>query len=118
MKFKALLSGFIFLLASFTVMAGSGHDHGHGHGHSHGPVDKDMAVKKATRIVNSLAARKTIEKSWGNIKVNSIEKKKFKGKMEWVATFVNDKVADVKKRKLYIFLTLGGDYIAANYTGK
>lgn len=42
----------------------------------------------------------------------------FDGDTEWVVVFVNDKIADTDKQKLYVFLTLGGDYIAANYTGK
>jgi hypothetical protein len=42
----------------------------------------------------------------------------FKGNPEWVAVFVNDEITDPDKRTLYIYLTLGGDYIAANYTGE
>jgi len=118
MKFKVLLLGLLFGLTSLTAMAGSGHDHGHGHGHSQASINQDVAVLKATKIVNNLVERNTIEKSWKTIKLNSIEKKVFKGKSEWVASFVNKKVTDVKKQKLYVFLTLGGDYIAANYTGK
>jgi hypothetical protein len=41
----------------------------------------------------------------------------FNGEPEWVAVFVNDKITDTEKRKFYVFLTLGGDYIAANFTG-
>ena len=116
MNFKKLLIGFFIGLVSSTVMAGSGHDHGHSH--SHGPVDQDTAILKATKIVKNLVTRKTIEKSWSDTKLSLIEKKVFNGKAEWVAMFVNNNVADVKKRKLYIFLTIGGDYIAANYTGQ
>jgi len=118
MKFKTLLLGFFLGLAPFTVIAGSGHDHGHGHGHSQGPIDQDAAVLKATKIVNNLVEKSTLEKSWKSIKLNLIEKKVFQEKTEWVATFVNNKVTDVNKQKLYVFLTLSGDYIAANYTGK
>jgi hypothetical protein len=35
-----------------------------------------------------------------------------------VAVFVNDKITDPAKQKLYVFMTLGGDYLAANYTGE
>jgi len=118
MKFKVLIISLFFGLTSHTAMAGSGHDHGHGHGHSRAPIDQDTAVLKATKIVTNLVERNTIEKSWKTIKLNLIEKKVFNGKTEWVATFVNNKVSDVKKQKLYVFLTLGGDYIAANYTGE
>jgi len=116
MNFKTLLLGFFLGLAPFMVMAGSGHDHDHGH--AHGPVDQDTAILKATKILESLVTKNVIEQSWKTIKLSSIEKKVFKDDTEWVASFENNKIADVKKRKLYIFLTLGGDYIAANYTGK
>ena len=42
--------------------------------------------------------------------------KKFLSQTEWVVTFTNEK--NVKKKKLYIFLKLNGEYIAANFTGK
>ena len=38
-------------------------------------------------------------------------------KKEWVVVFTNEKVKDPKEKMLYIFLTLDGQYIAANYTG-
>jgi len=32
--------------------------------------------------------------------------------------YINKKITDTEKQKLYVFLTIGGEYIAANYTGK
>ena len=61
---------------------------------------------------------KTLDKNWASTTVSSSEKKMFDGRQEWVVSFVNEKVTDAKKRTLYVFLTLSGDYIAANYTGK
>lgn len=103
-------------LFSMTTMAGGSHSHGHGH--SHGPVDQATANLKAKNIVANFIKKKILDKSWESIEVNSSEKKTFNGKQEWVVSFVNEKFADIKKRKLYIFLTLSGSYIAANYTGK
>lgn len=34
------------------------------------------------------------------------------------AVFVNGSITDAGKRKPYVYLILGGDYIAANFTGK
>ena len=117
MQLKIVPIAFLLSLFSATVMAGGGHDHGHGHSHSHTPVNQTTAKTNATKIIASLVKRKKLDKSWSSIAASSVEKKTFKGKQEWVAVFVNDKISDADKRKLYVFLTLGGDYIAANYTG-
>lgn len=116
MKLKKLLLSLTLALFSMAAIAGGGHEHGHGH--SHEPVNQITANSKATKIVASFIKQKILDNSWAGTAVNSSEKKTFNGKQEWVVSFANEKVTDVKKRKLYIFLTLSGDYIAANYTGK
>ena len=115
MQLKILMFGFLLSLFSATVMAGSDHDHGHSH--SQTPVNQATAKTNATIIVDSLVERNKLEKSWASLKVSSIEKKVFGGNTEWVAVFFNEKITDTDKQKLYVFLTLGGDYIAANFTG-
>ena len=116
MQLKTLLLGFTLGLLPMTVMAGSGHDHGHSHSHS--PVTQTMAQANATEIVAALVNRNKLENSWSSIAASSIENITFKGNSEWLVVFVNKKITDTDKQKLYVFLTLGGDYIAANFTGK
>lgn len=111
MKLKTLLFGFTLSLFSITTMAGSDH------GHSHSPVNQETAKTRARKIVISFVEKGKLDQSWKYVKANSVDKKVFKGKPEWVAVFVNKKVTDTDKQKLYVFLTLGGEYIAANYTG-
>ena len=115
MQLKTFMFGFLLSLFSATVMAGSDHDHGHSH--SQVAVNQATATTYATKIVDSLVERNKLEKSWASINVSSIEKKVFGGNTEWVAVFVNENITDEDKRKLYVFLTLGGDLIAANFTG-
>lgn len=103
----------VFTLGLFTSTAGFGH----GEGHSYTPVDQETATANAVKIVAALVERKKLEESWAFVKASSVEKRTFNDNPEWVAVFVNDKIADPAKQKLYIFLTLGGDYIAANHTG-
>jgi len=116
MRLKTLLLTFALSLFSVIVVAGGGHDHGQEHSHS--AVDQTTVNSKATKVITSLIKNNKLDKSWASIAVNSSEKKIFNGRQEWVVSFVNEKIADAKKRKLYVFLTLTGDYIAANYTGK
>ena len=115
MQLKTLLLGLFLGLCSATAMAGSGHDHGHGH--SHAPVDQATVKVNAKNVVAALVERKKLDESWASVTASSVEQKMFNGNPEWVAVFVNEKIADTDKQTLYVFLTLGGDYIAANFTG-
>jgi len=118
MQLIAPLICVILGLFSNMAMAGSGHDHDHGHSHSSTPVTQATAKTKATKIVNALVKRGKLDKSWASIAASTVEKKVVNGNSEWMAVFKNDNITDTDKRKLYVFLTLGGDYIAANFTGK
>ncbi|MDH3979042.1 MAG: DUF6488 family protein [Gammaproteobacteria bacterium] len=114
MQLKILLLGLFLSLCSATAMAGSGHDHGH----SHEPVNQETAETNATKIIAVLVKKEKLQESWASTTASSVEKRVFKGTPEWVAVFVNDKITDPAKQKLYIFMTLGGDYLAANFTGE
>ncbi|VAW88082.1 hypothetical protein MNBD_GAMMA17-1542 [hydrothermal vent metagenome] len=81
------------LLFGIPAMAGSGHEHDKDGGHSH--VHKTINSEEAA----------------------TIEQKSYKNGPEWVTTFKNDKISDVTKQTLYLFFSLDGHYIAANYTG-
>ena len=115
MKFKILLISLLFGLNSLAALAGGSHSHGHVH--SHEKINQVTAKAKALDVVLSLIKNKKLDKSWKSIKANSAEKKVFKGQPEWVVIFTNKKITDVKKQKLYVFLTLTGEYVAANHSG-
>ena len=111
---------FVFISAlffAFSVHAGPGHDHDHGHGHDHGPVTADAAASKAQRKVRQLVRIGKIDSSWADVKPDGVEQKTYSQGPEWVITFKNSKVADESKQTLYLFYSLDGHYIAANYTG-
>jgi len=113
-----LLVVFIF---TPSVYAGAGHSHDKDGGHSnhgHGLMSEAKAKAKATRTMQSLAKRGVIDKSWNSTKPVKAEKKTFAKGEEWVVSFNNDQVKDKSKQTLYIFYSLDGHYIAANYTGK
>ena len=116
MRLSTIVLGFILGLFSISTMAGGGHDHGHSH--SQTQINKDTAGKKAQTIVTGLVKRQKIDKTWKGIAANSIEKKGVGNIQEWLVIFKNKNITDKSKQKLYVFLTLGGDYIAANFTGK
>ncbi len=106
------------LLFSFSNFAGPGHGHSHGHSHSHGvpAVSKEKTVEIGQGHIIRLIKAGKIDASWKNSTYNQSVKKTFGKKTEWVVTFDNEK--GVKGKKLYIFLKLSGEFVAANFTGK
>ena len=113
------LSSLLFTVPAF---AGPGHDHSHGPGHSHAhsqaPISGKVAANKARQKLNQLIDKKRIHPSWSAAKVMSVEQKTYGHGPEWVVTFKNRRLGDASKQTLYIFFSLNGHYIAANYTGK
>ena len=71
----------------------------------------------AHEVVTKLANLKKIDSSWIEVDTEEAEKKEYSSGEEWVVTFNNPTIDNKRKRNLFIFLTLEGKYIAANYTG-
>ncbi len=88
------------------------------HHHSRKEANHSTIRVKAKGHVKRLINKKKLEPSWSKAKFVGSQKKKFKKRNEWVVTFENIEVNDTKKKMLYIFLNLYGDFIAANFTGK
>ena len=82
------------------------------------PVDQATAEEKARAAIASLVEKEKLDKSWESIKATSAETIEFNGDSEWMVIFDNEKITDIKKQRLYVFLKITGEYIAANYTGK
>ena len=104
-----------FCFITTPALAGPGHEHDHGH--SHGPISKTAAIDKATKKVKQLVDKGKIDASWAKVSAANAEQKTYSKGPEWVVTFKNDQISDASKTTLYIFYTLDGHYLAANYTG-
>lgn len=106
------------VLTTTSLFASGNHSHDANGGHGYqAPVNQTVAKEKAHKVVNSFIKKNVINKSWSSASINSAEKKVIKGNSEWVVIFINNKINDKMKQKLYVFLTPSGQYIAANYTG-
>lgn len=109
----------VLILATCFVakptLAGPGHDHDHGH--SHGSISQAAAIDKATKKVKQLVDKGKIDASWAKVSAANAEQKTYSKGPEWVVTFKNDQISDASKTTLYIFYSLDGHYLAANYTG-
>jgi len=76
-----------------------------------------QAIKTASIVVNKLAKGEKIHRSWYKIKATSAITRQYPQGTEWVISFKNQKIKKKSHQILYIFLTITGKYVAANYTG-
>lgn len=108
---------FLVLLAFSTppVFAGPGGDHSH---EPAAPISESEALKAADGFVDNIIKKGKLDPSWGDIKPAKVIQKKFKKEPEWVVTFENPKAADKEKQTLYVFMSLSGHYLGANFSGK
>ena len=114
-KFISLTALTVTLLASPVAFAGGG---GGCHFHGSAPVKEAVLVGCATDNKNALAASGKINASWKSAKLDSAETVEGKRMKEWKFTFKNPAEPDATKQTLYMFYTLTGNFIAANFTGK
>lgn len=99
-------------LSATSVYAGAGHSHG-----PVTPVKEEQVLKNASATIAEIVKKGKLDASWGGVK--PAEAKTIKGQygQEWVVIFNNPKIADKEKKTLYVFLSLDGQYLGANYTG-
>lgn len=118
---KQLIQAALFSLLSCSIIvpAVSYADPG-GSCHFHGskPATESTILKCASQRKDSLVKNGKLEKNWGPTKPASIAEVDGKKGKEWKVTFVNLDVPDEKKANLFMFFTLTGNFIAANYTGQ
>ena len=109
----------LMVLIAFTTapaLGGGGHDHGSNS--DHGPAVKlsqTQIIEKASGYVAGLVEKGKLDAFWAQVKP---QEAKDNSAYEWVVTFSNPEIEDPEQKTLYMFLTLSGKYIAANFTGK
>ena len=108
----------IFLITLFlTISPLVAQAHGDG-GHSAPALTQSEATEFAINRVVMLVNNGKIDKSWEPVKAASAEQRANGYRTEWVVTFKNSNVSEEAKSTLYIFLSVQGEFIAANFTGK
>jgi len=98
-----------FLYAHGGGASGEGHHH-----HDEISIDEGDAIERAEQEITRLVKKGKLTEIWNKAEIITAKKHLFKGRNEWMLTFKNKK--DLKQ--LYIFLTLSGKFLAANFTGK
>ncbi|MDC4206975.1 MAG: DUF6488 family protein (plasmid) [Candidatus Manganitrophus sp.] len=105
----------LFMFSAPLVFAGPGSDHSH---EPAAPISEKEALKSAEGFVDDIIKKGKLDASWADIKPAKVIQKKFKKDPEWVVTFENPKAADKQKQTLYVFMSLSGHYLGANFSGK
>ena len=88
------------------------------HFHGHAPIKEAVLVGCASEYKDDLAGKGKIDPSWKGVKMDNAEAVEGKNMKEWKFTFKNPAEKDATKQTLYLFYTLTGSFIAANFTGK
>lgn len=114
MKQLAIYLLILFSLSSPLAYGGAGHDHGNEPSEA---ISKVAAEEKAMAVVKSITKNGKLPESWASLEPAKIGQKTYKKGPEWVVTFMNPKAEDKDKRTLYVFLSLSGKFLGANFSG-
>lgn len=85
-------------------------------GHPH-PLEKNEIIEKSNNIIGKAVEQQKIEPSWKEAKVEEAKIVDEEKGGQWVIKYTNSKINDDNK-ELFVFLTLDGNYIAMNHTGR
>ena len=87
------------------------------HFHGSKPATESVVVNCAMDRKQTLVKQGKLDSSWAQIKQDEVLIVDGKKGKEWRLTFKNPAVPDSEKQILYMFYSLPGNFIAANYTG-
>lgn len=115
---KKLLNIAALLFAVSTVPAAYAGGDGKCHFHGSTPAKESVVVGCANSYKETLVSKGKPDASWKNATLDKAEVVEGKTKKEWKLSFKNAAEKDTAKQTLYMFYTLTGNFVAANFTGK
>ena len=111
--FAALtLTTVLWTPAVFAAVGGSCHFHGYK------PASEATVSGCAMQRKDALIKGGKLDNSWTAVKPEKVEAVEGKKGKEWKVTFKDMAAKDKSKETLYMFFTLPGNFIAANFTGQ
>ena len=114
-RFALSLAAATLLAASSPAFADKG-DACHFHGSK--AAKEETILMCATQRKDKLAGSGKIDASWKAVKHDKLEQVDGKKGKEWKVSFRNPQATDKDKQTLYVFLSLPGNVLAANVSGK
>lgn len=88
------------------------------HFHGSTPAKEETVLTCAAQRKEALVASGKLDASWKTLKHAQVEQIDGKKGKEWKVVFKNPAAPDKEKQTLYVFLSLPGNVLAANHTGK
>lgn len=88
------------------------------HFHGSTPAKEETVLTCAVQRKDALVASGKIDASWKGVKHEKLEQVDGKKGKEWKVTFRNPAVAEKGKQALYVFLSMPGNILAANFSGR
>jgi hypothetical protein len=101
-------------LSTGTIAGEDSSCHFHGNKIATEEIVTNCAIERKERLIT----QGKIESSWKTIEPGKPEMVEGKKGKEWLVTFIDPAITDKTKEKLYMFFTISGNFIAANFTGK
>ncbi len=102
-------------LAAPTALADAGSNC---HFHGKKPAAEATVNTCANQRKEQLIKGGKLDAAWQAVKIDKIESVDGKKGKEWKVTFKDAAAKDKSKETLYMFFTLPGNFIAANFTGQ
>ncbi len=115
---KNLLSLATLFLALSTVPSAFAGSDGKCHFHGSTPAKESVVVGCANSYKDSLVSKGKLDASWKKASLDKAEVVEGKVNKEWKISYKNPAEKDASKQTLYMFYTLTGNFVAANFTGK
>ena len=88
------------------------------HFHGASPAKQETILVCAVQRKDALVASGKIDASWKGVKHEKLEQVDGKKGKEWKVTFRNPAVAEKGKQALFVFLSMPGNVLAANFSGR
>ena len=115
---KHVLAAAAIAISTWAAQPAFAAEGGSCHFHGDKPAAEATILGCAQQRKELLVKSGKLDATWMPIKHDKIEAVDGKKGKEWKVTFKNPAVSDPAKGTLYVFLTLPGNYIAANFTGQ
>ena len=112
----ASLVGLVAALGATPAAFAGGDSDCHFHGAK--PATEATVLGCAAQRKESLVGSGKIDKAWQAIKHDKAEMVDGKKSKEWKVTFKDAAAKDKSRETLYMFFTLPGNFIAANFAGQ
>lgn len=88
------------------------------HFHGSKPAAEETVLTCAAQRKDALVSSGKLDASWKAVKHEKVEQVDGKKGKEWKVTFKNPQVSEASKQTLYVFLSMPGNVLAANFSGK